>query len=322
VWCVWVGRVVHLGWACGAFGLGVWCAWVQAVGVWGHAVGVRQITSSLLGLLFPSECAGCHRPGQAWCSRCAGLLGPPFPVRPDWQPPVYALGHYSGPVRAALLAYKERGHRELAEPFGAAIAAGLRSVADGLAGRPRTPLGSPGATTEKRAPPGFQWGRPPDRSGGPGPPDNGWWLVPAPSRAAQARRRGGDHVVRLAEVAAAELARSGDAAAVAPALRLAAGARDSVGLDAAARVANLAGRIRPRRSGLPPAGTGVVLIDDVFTTGTTVTESVAALWRAGLRPLGVIVLAVADRRAPLRNSGGVASAVCQVPSTPFTGCRR
>ena len=243
----------------------------------------------MLDLLVPSECAGCHRPGQAWCSRCARLLGPPFPIRPDGHPPVYSLGRYAGPVRSALLAYKERGHRELAEPFGAAIAAGLLSIADGLAGRP----------------PGY-----------------GWWLVPAPSRAAQARRRGGDHVVRLAEVAAAELARSGVAAAVAPALRLARGARDSVGLDAAARVANLAGRIRPRRAGLPPAGTGVVLIDDVVTTGTTVTESITALRLAGLRPLGVIVLAVTDRRAPSRNNGGVASAVCQVPSTPITGCRR
>lgn len=282
---------------------------------------MRQITSALLDLLVPSKCAGCHRPGRVWCPHCARLLGPPFPIRPDGQPPVYALGHYAGPVRAALLAYKERGHRELAEPFGAAIAAGLRSIEDGLAGRPGIPLGSPGATITGTAP-GLQRGRPPDRPGGPYPPDKGWWLVPAPSRAAQARRRGGDHVVRLAEAAAAELARCGAAAAVAPALRLAAGVRDSVGLDAAARAANLAGRIRPRRSGLPPVGTGVVLVDDVLTTGTTVTESIAALRLAGLRPLGVVVLAVTDRRAPSRKTGGVASAVCQVPSTPITGCRR
>lgn len=283
---------------------------------------MRQITSALLDLLVPSECAGCHRPGQAWCSDCARLLGPPFPIRPDGLPPVYALSHYAGPVRTALLAYKERGHRELAEPFGAAIAAGLRLVADGLAARPRTPLESPSATRAPSELQRVQRGRPPGRSGGPGPPGDGWWLVPAPSRASQARRRGGDHVARLAEAAAAELARSGAPAAVAPALRLAAGVRDSVGLDAAARVANLAGRIRPRRSGLPPAGTGVVLIDDVLTTGATVTESVAALRLAGLQPLGVVVLAATERRTPSRNNGGVASAVCQVPSTPITGCRR
>jgi predicted amidophosphoribosyltransferase len=175
---------------------------------------------------------------------------------------VYALARYAGPVRSALLAYKERGHRELAEPFGVAVAAGLRSIAHRLADR-----------------------------------GEGWWLVPAPSRTAQARRRGGDHVTRLAEVAAARLARSGTAAAVAPALRLSGGVRDSVGLDAAARAANLAGRVLPRRSGLPPAGTGVVLIDDVLTTGATATECVATLRHAGLRPLAVIVLAVTRRHA-------------------------
>jgi predicted amidophosphoribosyltransferase len=242
---------------------------------------VRPITAALLDLLVPSECAGCRGPGPPWCSGCARLLGPPFAVRAEGQPPVYALGRYAGPVRAALLAYKERGHRELAEPFGAAIAAGLRSVADRLG-----PLGT------DRPGDGFA-----DRPGGAAPPGEGWWLVPAPSRPGQARRRGGDHVLRLAEAAAARLASSGTAAVVAPALRLSGGARDSVGLDAAARAANLAGRIRPRRSGLPPAGTGVVLIDDVLTTGATVTESIAALRLVGLRPLGVIVLAVTERRA-------------------------
>jgi predicted cupin superfamily sugar epimerase len=28
VWRVWDGRVARLGWACGAFGMGVWCVWV------------------------------------------------------------------------------------------------------------------------------------------------------------------------------------------------------------------------------------------------------------------------------------------------------
>jgi predicted amidophosphoribosyltransferase len=174
---------------------------------------------------------------------------------------VYALGRYHGPVRSAVLAYKERGRRDLAAPLGAALAGGLRRL---------TAAGEP------------------------------VWLVPLPSRRAAARRRGGDHVLRLAARAAPTLAAAGIPVAVAPALRLARGARDSVGLDAAARVANLAGRMVPRAAGLPPPGTRVVLLDDVATTGATVAAGSAALAAAGVEVAAALVLASA---APFARSG-------------------
>jgi predicted amidophosphoribosyltransferase len=56
---------------------------------------------------------------------------------------------------------------------------------------------------------------------------------------------------------------------VAQALALARRTRDSVGLDAAERAANLAGALRVRHAALPPPGSRVVLLDDVVTTGAT-----------------------------------------------------
>lgn len=65
------------------------------------------------------------------------------------------------------------------------------------------------------------------------------------------------------------------------------GVRDSVGLSAAQRAENLAGRIGVRA----PAPRGpVVLVDDVLTTGTTAAESVAALRRAGVGVDAVVVI--------------------------------
>lgn len=215
---------------------------------------------ALLDLLLPTPCAGCGRTGSPWCARCAALLGRAVRVHPPQLgggPPAYALARYAGPVRAAVLGYKERGRRALAGPLGEALAAALT-------GLPAVPGGC-------------------------------CWLVPVPSRRGAAARRGGQHVEALATAAAGALAGWGRPAAVAPALRMAHGVRDSVGLAPAARRQNLAGRVLLRPAGSPPPGTPVVLIDDVLTTGATAAACSAVLTRSGVEVCAVVALASAGR---------------------------
>lgn len=217
------------------------------------AGGVVTFAKAALDLLLPQDCAGCGSPDGPCCPTCTRLLDGQTMFRHGSG--VHALARYDGAARRLVLAYKERGRRDLARPLGLALAGAL----------PRLP------------------GARPDVEGG-------WWLVPAPSRRSASRYRGGPHMLRLARHCAEALASRGAAAAVAPALELGAGARDAVGLSRVQREANLAGRVHTRRAGLPPPGTPVVLLDDVVTTGATAAACTRALREAGIAVTATLTL--------------------------------
>ncbi|MFL6144456.1 MAG: ComF family protein [Labedaea sp.] len=219
---------------------------------------MRTPVRMLVDLLVPLYCAGCGDPGVTWCATCARRLGAPAQVERAATangPPVYALGRYDGPARRAVLGYKERGRRDLAAPLGAALGVALLRLPEVRAG-----------------------------------PDGTCYLVPAPSRPAAVRLRGGPHLHAIARHCAATLAGAGQPAAVAPALRLGSRARDSVGLDAPARAANLRGRLRRVPAGTPPPGQPVVLLDDVITTGATAAACTEVLAAGGIPVRAVLVL--------------------------------
>lgn len=225
----------------------------------------RRIISdmrALLDLVLPRECGGCGAVGSLWCPRCAAALaGEPVAVSPRVDPgvPVWALGVHSGPRRAAVIAAKERGRRDLAAPFGAALAGAVRRL------RERGEVDPPELARLT--------------------------LVPAPSRARAARARGGDPVLAVVRAAAARLAP--EPVRVEPILKFSGGVQDSVGLSSRARIANLAGRIRVAPTQATGRSDCVLFVDDVLTTGATAAESVRALARRGVLVDAVVVISAA-----------------------------
>jgi predicted amidophosphoribosyltransferase len=121
-----------------------------------------SMLSALVDLVLPRACVGCGRAGPPLCATCR----PQEPPLHVWAGglDVSASGAYEGPLRSALIAYKEHGRHDLAAPLGRLLAQSLAS-----AGAPEDAV-----------------------------------LVPVPSSAAAARERGGDHVLRLARAAARE----------------------------------------------------------------------------------------------------------------------
>ena len=91
----------------------------------------------------------------------------PMVITPRLDPgvPVFSLGRYAGPRRAAIIAMKEHGRTDLIAPLAAAVSAGVSRLATwGIVDVPLT-------------------------------------VVPAPTRGSAARRRGGDPVTSLARAA-------------------------------------------------------------------------------------------------------------------------
>lgn len=229
---------------------------------------LRTLTAAVLDALLPGDCTGCGQPGPLLCEACRRPLRcPPRQAWPQPSPPglpvPFASARYEGPVRAALLAYKERGALALADPLATALAAAVTGVIGATAAAGR-----------------------------------GVVLVPMPSSRDRRRDRGDDVVARLARHAAARLRRSGTVTGVVPALCLVRRVADSSGLSAPDRRANLAGAIRMR----PGAdrrlnGAAVVLVDDLITTGATLSEAADSLRQSGIRPVGAAVVAATVRRA-------------------------
>ncbi|WP_132878532.1 ComF family protein [Tamaricihabitans halophyticus] len=228
-----------------------------------------------LSVLFPPRCAGCGAPGTDCCAACAGPLRSARPVSRAVLPiPAFALGEYRGATRRLILAYKERGRRDLGAVLGHLLARALLK----LPGQPRAPDRAEFGAAQ-------------------------WLLVPAPSRRCAARMRGGAHMTRVAAACAAALTSAGVPASATRLLALGRGVRDAVGLDRTARMANLAGRVTVRAHCLrnvTHSSIRMILLDDVITTGATAASCAAALAAEGLAPRLVLAVAATGRDATSR----------------------
>ncbi len=222
-------------------------------------------TEPVLGLAAARRCAGCRGPGGPWCRGCAATVAGPAADAdlrpwPDGLPRVAARSVYAGPLREARVAFKDHGRWSLRGPLGSALAVAVAALL--------VDADDPARVT----------------------------LVPVAGSPGSVRARDGDHVRELAGVAARVLRDRGVDVRVATVLRPGRRRHDQVGLGREARAANLRGSMRasPAAAGLA----GVVLVDDLVTTGSTLAEATRALGRVGAVPIGAAVVAATRTRPP------------------------
>lgn len=217
-------------------------------------------------LLLGAACPGCGRAGVGLCTGCRTALDAtePYPTRPMPCPPGFPTTITGGPydelMRQLISAHKERQAWLLTPALGRRLA---RSAAPLLGQAGEAPV----------------------------------YLVPVPSAATAVRSRGRDATAAIAAAAARRLDRGGVGRVrmvrlLRPARRLA----DQSELTETERHANLAGAYAIRPARLPRRPGQLIVVDDLVTTGSSITEAARALTAAGLPVLGAAVTAATVRR--------------------------
>jgi predicted amidophosphoribosyltransferase len=220
---------------------------------------------------LPRTCAGCAGPAGPWCAGCASTVrGAAYAAelspRPPGLPPVVAAAEYAGPLREAVVAFKDHGRWTLRAELGDLLAGAVAGLLLEASGELDVLALAPVV------------------------------LVPVAPSPGSVRRRDADHVRELAHRAARSLARAGIGASVVSGLVPSGRRSDQVGLGRAARAANL--NCTMRATSRVIGARSLVVVDDIVTTGSTVAEAVRALRAAGVDPLGAAVVAATRRRSP------------------------
>jgi predicted amidophosphoribosyltransferase len=239
----------------------------EVVALQTQPVGFEHWLAAAGDLLLGAGCHGCGEPWWGICANCRQKVASrhPFfttPVPcPDGFPVTVTSSPYDPILRRLISAHKERQALALTS-----------FLAERLA------LSVHGLLASELYAVGTSW----------------IVLVPIPSAARTVRQRGFDATASMARLAARRL-RVRYPMTVRSALIQGRRVADQAGLRAAARRENLAGAFRLRR----PISTGTaVLVDDLVTTGSSLTEAARVLRAARIPVLGAATVAATVRIRP------------------------
>jgi predicted amidophosphoribosyltransferase len=228
----------------------------------------------LLDVLFPRGCAGCSAPDEILCARCAScfddIVTRAMPRKLIASGAILSCAEYSGVVRHAILQWKDHGDIEA----GVALCSHLAGLVRRAAAR----------DVEDGDGQGLEW------ACGTGVVA----VVPAPSSPASRSRRGRLQTRELADAVAVTLRDQGIDARVVEGLAMAGarGQKKSVQTsDVRSRQTRSHGGMRVVAHRFPRGCRGVVLVDDICTTGSTLLGCARVLHAAQMRTLAAFSLA-------------------------------
>jgi ComF family protein len=217
-----------------------------------------SLISEVLTLLYPTSCVSCGRGSTQICANCESTLISFRSVVKVHGKPLYSSLHYTESSAHLILSAKESNDRAAARYL-----AGLMAM----------------RFTRIHREYGYER----------------YVLIPIPSSKRADKRRGYAHMALLSRLVASEIMRT--AGISCRSLSLLSPTRpidDQSGLTARAREENIHGALWAK-NGVDLSGHGIVLVDDLVTTGSTMGEAIRALDAGGYAPDALLSACVAGR---------------------------
>lgn len=267
---------------------------------------LARLPEFCLELVFPARCPFCDAVlgFSSQCADCAETLrtatrtpGAPVPAQGHemrWMDAVYAPYFYESIVQNAILRMKFHGRPDLARPLAGMMAEMLRAAGPQLCAA-RTPLYAGRFPQDETGTLLCDVGQPQQDAGtrlcANESPLLVEMIVPVPSGQGELRRRGYDVPLNLARLLGKELH-----VPVVQALYKTRETTPQAGLSGEERRRNQHSVFAMRgegSGGVPLTGCHILLVDDVYTTGTTLDACAAALKAAGAASCtGICIAAV------------------------------
>jgi ComF family protein len=217
--------------------------------------------NDLLALLYPTSCLMCRKGEVTLCPNCEPLLWSCTDLYRLHGLGLYSALHYNEASAQLILAAKEDNDR-----------AASRYLAELMANR----FGRVHREMSRES----------------------YLLVPVPSSRAADKRRGYEHMVILAKLAARRISSDYEVRCrVAPVLVPARKVADQSRLTAAQRRENMSGALllRPGQVRGDGGDEGIILVDDLVTSGSTMGEALRALRAGSYEPDALLSACVAGR---------------------------
>lgn len=238
----------------------------------------KELWKSITKILLPRGCAGCNKPDEILCDTCknslSNIYSKDFPGSEYGK--LYACGLYENNVRKAILLWKDHNDVECDTPFSNLISSLALNVISNSGLKIANTSSNKHSNTSKHS--------------------SEILIIPMPSSKKSSRKRGRKHVLPLAKAIASNLKNNKINARVCCAIQM----RKNVS-NKSVQTSGIKGRAERTTHAFNVTkslvkGKKVIIVDDIVTSGSTMTNCAISLRKSGAKVLTGFALAITPQK--------------------------